>query len=80
MVNIHKIKYTGTPYDDVDSIYTFKVYYNIIQMTDGTGNVNDEVINKQVDILNEGFSGMESIYSRCKGVPTSGIDISDTKF
>jgi len=52
-----------------------KVYFNIIRKADGTGDVDDATIYRQIDVLNAGFAGQE-LYGRCGGngqpAPTIG--------
>ena len=53
-----------------------KVYFNIIRRADGTGDVDDATIYRQIDVLNAGFAGQE-LYDRCGGdggqpAPTTG--------
>jgi len=45
-----------------------KVYFNVLRKADGTGDVSNDIIFKQIDVLNAGFGGTElSSYSRCGG-------------
>ena len=43
------------------------VYVHVIHRSDGTGNVPDEMITNQMKVLNDGFGGVASSYSRCGG-------------
>ena len=82
MIQIHKSAMLSMPPMTLEegSVYTIKVYYNIIHKVDGTGDISNDVIEKQMDVLNDGFSGLDSYYNRCEGVPSSGIEQADTEF
>lgn len=55
-----------------EDIYTVNVYFHNIHKTDGTGYISDATIEKQINVLNEGFSGEETSYGRCNDA--SGIN------
>eukprot|EP00568_Trieres_chinensis_P003290 CAMPEP_0183297908 /NCGR_PEP_ID=MMETSP0160_2-20130417/5065_1 /TAXON_ID=2839 ORGANISM="Odontella Sinensis, Strain Grunow 1884" /NCGR_SAMPLE_ID=MMETSP0160_2 /ASSEMBLY_ACC=CAM_ASM_000250 /LENGTH=688 /DNA_ID=CAMNT_0025459809 /DNA_START=37 /DNA_END=2100 /DNA_ORIENTATION=+ len=55
--------------------YIIDVYFHIIHKQSGEGNVSDEVVWKQMTILNQGFSGESTEYGQCGGV---GLPMTDT--
>ena len=57
--------------------YEFDVYWNIIQHSDGTGEVTDEQIDIAMNLLNQGFSGnLIHANKDCFGNTVSGIETS----
>lgn len=43
------------------------VYFHVIYKTDGTGNVSDQMISDQMDVLNKAFGGEAPSYNNCDG-------------
>lgn len=51
----------------IASIIEIDVYFHVIQKQDGTGNLSDELINGQIDVLNDAFGAKAPSYSNCSG-------------
>lgn len=49
------------------SLPVIDVYFHVIKKSDGTGELSDATINKQIDILNGGFAGDIPMYPACEG-------------
>jgi len=46
---------------------TINTYFHVFSKSDGSGDIDDSVIEKQMQILNDAFSGVESNYTECSG-------------
>ena len=51
----------------IQSIISIDVYFHIIHRSDGIGNVNDSVVARQIQVLNDAFGGEAPSYSNCVG-------------
>lgn len=64
---------------DIDSLdskkFVIDVHFHVIKNKQGGGDIPDEQIEKQIDVLNENFSGQFSHFSEdCHGNDVSSID------
>jgi len=63
-----------------DTTITIDVYFHVMTNSDGDGQVTNEQILKQIDVLNDAFEGSEPMYSECAEFPFNYGDSHRTPF
>ena len=65
--DIDKFKEKGGLQNHRGKVIEIDVYFHIFTTSSGDGAISDETVMKQMDILNDAFSGVPSSYSECSG-------------